>query len=147
MFFLSVKIKENQFFSILAHETSDSSISKDYLGHFLVQALKFIYFSKKTHPEKISYIFSINKIFLYFRKWNFLASRLKNFFYFLGKSFSYILGKTTFLFFLMKKFFLIIWEIKFSYIFSNRFFLYYGKWNFQALGLKNFRRELSELQK
>ena len=36
------------------------------------------------------------KKLLYFRKWNFLALRLKDFLYFLKKSFSYIAGNRTF---------------------------------------------------
>ena len=70
---------------------------------------------------ELSYIFSKKKFFLYFGKWNFLASTLKIFLYFLKKSFSYILGNETFLYFLKKS-----------------VFLYFAKWNFLALRLENF---------
>ena len=59
------------------------------------------------------------------------------------------------LIFYQKKFLFIFQEMelsgpkieRLSYIFLKKFFLYFGKWNFLALRLKNFRRELSELKK
>ena len=38
-------------------------------------------------------------------------------------------------------------ETELSYIFFKKFVLYFRKWNFLALAIKNFRRELSKLEK
>ena len=40
------------------------------------------------------------------------------------------------------------WETKLAYIFLQPvFFFYFGKWNFLALSIQNFRREFSEFKK
>ena len=80
-----------------------------YLVHF-APASKFfsekkLFFLKKTHFEKVSYIF------FYFWRWNFLDPRLKSFLYFLGKWNFLIFSKKK------KNFFSYIQEIEFSYIF------------------------------
>ena len=51
-----------------------------YLGHFSTQGQKMKIKTKKIHSEKILIFLHIN-FFLYFRLWNFLASRLKTFLY------------------------------------------------------------------
>ena len=81
-----------------------------YLVHF-APASKFfsekkLFFLKKTHFEKVSYIF------FYFWKWNFLDPRLKNFLYFLGK--------WNFLIFSQKK------KKSFFLYLGNRIFLYFS---------------------
>ena len=82
-----------------------------------------------SHPS--SSIFS-QKIFfsLYFREWNFLSLRLKDFLYFLKKIFSYIFGNNIF-----KKTFYILGgnflNSKNEKKHSN-FFLYFRNWNFLA---------------
>ena len=68
---------------------------------------------KKSTPKKNS---------LDFRKWNFLALRLKKTSYIFSKQF-------------------------FSYIPGNGTFLYFGKRNLLDPRLKKFRKELSELEK
>ena len=83
-----------------------------------------IFFPKKTHSEKISYIF------LNFGKWNFLASRLKKSLCFLEKTFSYVSGNRTFLHFLKKSFFL--------YFRKWKFHMFFRKWNFQMFFQKKF---------
>ena len=82
--------------------SSPSSIACSDLTHFAALSLKIflykflIFFPKKTHSEKISYIFSkkeaflmfwgtelsyifLKKFFLYFGKWSFLALSIKHF--------------------------------------------------------------------
>ena len=61
-----------------------------FLVHFWGLASKknvLIFFPKKTHSGKISYVFLKKTFFLYFGKWNFLALRLEKFLYFLKKAF------------------------------------------------------------
>ena len=67
-----------------------SSGSKSYLGHFSVHAQKIRWKNKKRSTLKKVIIFFRKKLFLYFRKWNFLTPRLK---------ISHILPKKFFLYF------------------------------------------------
>ena len=74
--------------------------------------------------------------FLYLRKWNFLAPRLRMFLYFLKKSFSYFLGNGTFnkkfLYFMRE---LYAWKMTKMWLWKKH--LYLGKWSFLARSLKN----------
>ena len=82
-----------------------------YLAHFSAQAPKY----KKILPEKNS---------LYFGKWNFLSTRLKNVLYFLKKvsrTFQPKLEK-------IKNFLALILK-NFLYFLERKLFLYFWKWN------------------